>query len=34
MSDLAFSLISALVIIGVSGIYLTYVMWKEDQDDV
>jgi hypothetical protein len=25
---------SALVIIGVSGIYLTYIMWKEDQDDV
>ena len=34
MTDLAFSMFSALVIIGVSGVYLTYIMWKEDQDDV
>jgi hypothetical protein len=34
MNDLTFALISVLVITGVFGIYLTYVMWKEDQDDV
>ena len=34
MNDFAFAAISALVITGVFGIYLTYVMWKEDQDDV
>lgn len=34
MSDFAFAALSALIITGVSGIYLTYVMWKEDRDDV
>ena len=34
MNDFAFAAISALIIIGVSGVYLTYIMWKEDQDDV
>ena len=34
MSDLAFSMLSAFIIISGSCIYLTYVMSKEDQDDV
>lgn len=34
MNDFAFAALSGLVITGVFGIYLTYVMWKEDQDDV
>jgi hypothetical protein len=32
MNDFAFAVLSALIITGVSLIYLTYIMWKEDKD--
>ena len=34
MSDLAFSMLSAFIIISTACLWITYVMSKEDQDDV